>query len=263
MNIVVLGDCKSNGLNTMSWEVTNNPDVVVDISLKHEKQDKQVIKWFLSQRKKTGVATKLSTVDLRSASFKALLDYELEQSWPNHLKQTVYNYSKTGTTFQGYIAELKKHIQTYGKPDVVCITDYTDDHVYIRTNHQQEKHNAPVFRSLFEREYDNTIPYSKQIFEKRIKQGHVEYTSGQGYLNRKTKHSFYFLKRLCEYNNIKYFFVRFRNGTSSVVFDYKKTVDVTDINSIYTKVNGQHSLMSYKQQPMIAKKVQEYIDNAF
>lgn len=263
MNIVVLGDCKSNGLNTMSWEVTNNPNIVVDISLKHEKQDRQVIKWFLSQRKKTSNTTKLSTSNLHVASYKALFQYELEKSWPNHLKHTIYNYSKTGTTFQGYIAELKNHINTHGKPDLVCITDYTDDHVYIRTNYQQEKHNAPVFRSLFEREYDNTIPYSKQIFDRRLKQGLLEYTSGQGYLNRKTKHSFYFLKRLCEYNDIRYFFVKFRNSTSSVVFDYKKTVDVTDINSIYTKVNGQHSFMLYKQQPIIATKVQEYIDNAF
>lgn len=263
MNIVVLGDCKSNGLNTMSWEITKNPAVVVDISLKHEKQDKQVIKWFLSQRKKISDGNRISTADLRVASYKALNQYELEHSWPNHLKNTVYNYSKTGTTFQGYIAELNKHISTHGKPDVVCITDYTDDHVYIRTNYQQEKHNAPVFRSLFEREYDDTIPYSKHIFDRRIKQGNLEYTSGQGYLNRKTRHSFYFLKRLCEHNKIKYFFVRFRNGTSSVVFDYKKTVDVTDINSIYTKVNGQHSFDLYKQQPIIATKVQEYIDNAF
>ena len=261
---VVLGDCKSNGLNTMAWKTCKDLDIVVDVSLQFSKVTKPIIEWYLQERKRGVYSGPMGSVNyLQHIALKNYVTYEKQFGWPSYLNASnVYNLSKTGTTFQGYLADIKKHIAEHGKPDCVCVTDFTDDHVYVRTNHDGVKHSGPIFQSLLNSNYDpNVHPYSETIYNKRKEYGKNEIARGQEYLNRKNNHSFYFLTNFLERNNIPYFFVRFRETNSDKLFQKGPTLDLSAIHNMYMTDQGEHSLKLYSFQQTIAEFVNEYMVN--
>lgn len=261
---VILGDCKSNGQNTIAWKTCNNYDITVEVSLQFSNITKPIIEWYLKERK-LGVYTEpISIKYIQSIAIQKYKLYEKQFSWPTYLDfRKVYNLSRTGTTYQGYIADIKNHIKNEGKPNCVCITDFTDDHIYIRTNDNGTKHNSPVFQSFLNSEYNpEVIPYSENIYNKRQQFAKYELTAGQDYLNRKNSHSFYLLIKLLESHDIPYFFLKFREGAfSSELFKNKPTLDLSAIHNICTSKEGDHSLTLYSFQKTIAEIVQEYIVN--
>jgi len=259
---VILGDCKSNGQNTIAWKTCNNQDIVVQVSLQYSNITKPIIEWYLQQRKNGVYTEPISMKYIQSIAIKKYKIYEKQFSWPTYLNfDKVYNLSRTGTTYQGYIADIKKHIENEGIPSCVCITDFTDDHIYVRTNDGKTKHNSPVFQSFLDSEYDpEIIPYSQNIYNKRQQYARKEIAAGQDYLNRKNAYSFYLLTKLLDSHNIPYFFLKFRdNAFSSKLFDNKPTLDISAIHRICVSNQGDHSLTLYSFQKTIAEIVQEYI----
>jgi len=264
MNLVVLGDCSSNGLNCLAWQVTGDDNISVNFSLQYNSYYDEIIKWYMKQRKQGKYTDPIKMKYIRQQSLKALTAAELNVAWPSFLKtdnRKVFNYSLTGNTFQGYILDLKKHILNYGKPDCVCITDFSQDHVYVRVNSKNEKYSGIVYKNWLDSEYDsNIMSYSKQIFEKKQIHGKKEYNKGQVYLDRKSNHSFYFLKKFLQKNNIDYFFVKFLDQPISNVFDKDRTLNLQNIDQIYAdKDTGINSLSKYSCQSVIAQKVAEYL----
>ena len=117
MNTVVLGDCASSGNNCLAHQIIDNPKRIT-YSLAYHKQYKDIIKWYLEQERD-------HTVPLKRLQHTALKAYRLAEkqcSWPSDINGTVYNYSKNGQTFMGYLVDLKKHIENYGNPDTVIVT---------------------------------------------------------------------------------------------------------------------------------------------
>ena len=262
MNLVVLGDCASSGTNCLAWQVTGNDAVNVRFSLAYNNDYNEIIKWYMHQRKQGKFTDPVKMQYIQQQSLKALTNAELEVAWPTFLDCTVFNYSVIGNTFQGYISDLKKHISMHGMPDCVCITDFSEDHVYVRVNSNNEKYSGVVHRGWLGSEYNsNTMSYTKQIFDKKQKQGRKEYNKGQAYLNKKSNHSFYFLKKFLEKNNINYFFVKFRDYDLSSVFDKERTLNIQKMHQVYTdRYTGDKSLLKHNCQSKIAQQIQSRLD---
>lgn len=260
---VILGDCKSNGQNTIAWKTCNDYNITVEFSLQYGNITQPVIEWYLKERSRGVYTEPISMKYIQNIAFKKYKLYERQFAWPNYLNfNKVYNLSTTGTTYQGYIADIKNHLEQNKKPTCVCITDITDDHIYIRVNDNGVKHNSPVFQSFLNSEYNpELIPYSLNIYNKRQQYARKEIAAGQDYLNRKNAHSFYLLTKLLDNHNIPYFFLKFREDAfSSKLFEKKPTLDLSAIHRVCVSDNGDHSLTLYSFQKTIAEIVQEYIE---
>ena len=167
-SLVILGDCASNGANCIAGEVTGNKDVRVSYSLQYHNQYSDILKWYLKKRKEVKYTTPISMQLLQHESLKAYRQREMEVSWPSLLECKTYNYSWNGNTFQGYLSDIKNHIVLHGKPDLVAITCYTPNHVYVRVNSNKEKYNGIVHQTWIDRPYNkDTMSYSKAIYDKK------------------------------------------------------------------------------------------------
>ena len=267
-SLVILGDCASNGANCIASEVTKDDDVRVSYSLQYHNQYEQIIKWFLQKRKLNKHNDTIPFKLLQSESLKAYRQSEMEVAWHKLLDCKAYNYSATGNTFQGYLADIKKHIERHNKPDLVAITCYSPDHVYVRVNNQEEKYNGIVYPGWLDTPYDSdTMSYSETVYHKKQKQGKKEYASSQKYLNRKAYHSWYWLKKFLKNNDIDYFCIRYRHAVVADrtniaydLFETEKMLDIRELHDVYCHPkDGDKSLKKLEYQPIIAKKINQYL----
>ena len=205
---------------------------------------------------------------LQHESLKAYRQGEMEVAWHNLLDCKAYNYSATGNTFQGYLSDIKKHIALHGKPDLVAITDYTPDHVYVRVSNGKEKYNGIVHSSWIDRPYNSdTMNYSETIYNKKQKQGKKEIAWSEKYLNRKAYHSWYWLIKFLKSNNIDFFCIRYRYSLVADriniaydLFETERMLDISKVHNIYCHPkNGDKSAQKLQYQPIIAKTVNKFL----
>lgn len=267
-SLVILGDCASNGANCLASEVTNNNEVQVSYSLQYHNQYAQIIKWFLQKRKLNKSNDIIPLRLLQHESLKAYRQSEMEVAWHNLLDCKAYNYSATGNTFQGYLSDIKKHIELHGKPDIVAITCYTPDHVYVRVNNGKEKYNGIVHNNWIDKPYNpDTMSYSETIYNKKQKQGKKEIASSEKYLNRKAYHAWYWLIKFLKSNNIDFFCIRYRHSVvadrKNIAYDLftkEKMLDIREIHDIYCHPkDGDKSVKKLQYQPIIAKTVNKFL----
>ena len=72
MSLVILGDCATNGNNTMGPEIFDDPDIIMTFSVQYHLSttSKQAIKWFLSERKDYIKKNKITIKDLTNVALK-------------------------------------------------------------------------------------------------------------------------------------------------------------------------------------------------
>lgn len=267
-NLVILGDCASNGTNCIASEVTGNKDIRVSYSLQYHNQHSDILKWYLKKRKEGKYTNPISMQLLQHESLKAYKQREMEVSWPSLLEYKTYNYSWSGNTFQGNLSDIKNHVALHGKPDLVAITCYTPDHVYVRVNNNKEKYNGIVHPTWIDRPYNaDTMSYSKAIYDKKQSKGKKELSSSQTYLNRKAYHSWYWLTKFLKTNNIDYFCIRFRHpivenriNIAYDLFENEKILDLRHLHDTYSRpIDGDKSEVKLRYQPIIAEKINNFI----
>tara|TARA_R110000823_G_C15809093_1_gene488005 strand:+ start:53 stop:886 length:834 start_codon:yes stop_codon:yes gene_type:complete len=266
--LVILGDCASNGANCIASEVTNDNEVRVSYSLQYHNQHEQIIKWYLKQRQLGKYKNPISINLLQHESLKAYRQSEMEVSWPSHLECKTYNYSWNGNTFQGNLIDIKSHIASHGKPNLVAITCYSPDHVYVRVNNNTEKYSGIVHQSWIDKPYNaDTMSYSEAIYNKKQTQGKKQLASSQTYLNRKAYHAWYWLTKFLKTNNIDYFCIRYRHpivddrvNVAYDLFETEKMLDIRELHDVYCHPkDGDKSLKKLEYQPIIAKKINQYL----
>ncbi len=258
MNIVVLGDCASNGNNCFAHRIIDNPQRIT-YSLAYHKQYKDIIKWYLKQER-------YHTVALANLQHTALAAYRLVEkqcSWPSKIDGKVYNYSKVGQTFMGYLVDLRKHIATYGKPDSIIVTDYTENHLYIRTKVANESHEGIVYPTILDTKYNPELhTYSQALFDCRYHKAKVELTKSQNYHNRKSYHAFYWLKKYINELEIPVVYVTFRPNTS-ISSGFVNALDVSDIHNLYCGNNeyqdGEDSELKLKAQQILSDRINTHL----
>jgi len=267
-SLVILGDCASNGANCIASDVIGDKEIRVSYSLQYHNQHGQIIKWFMQKRKLNKHNDTIPLKLLQHESLKAYRQSEMEVSWPNLLDCNTYNLSWTGNTFQGYLADIKKHIASHGKPDIVAITCYTPDHVYVRVNNGKEKYNGIVYHTWIDKPYNpDTMSYSEIIYNKKQKQGKKEIASSAKYLNRKAYHAWYWLTKFLRANNIDFFCIRYRHADvadrPNIAYDLfkkEKMLDIREVHDIYCHPkDGDKSVKKLQYQPVIAKTVNKFL----
>lgn len=258
-NFVVLGDCATDGSNTLAYEVMHDKDIRLSFSLLYHRKYKEIIQWYMKCRAEGKITTPINMRFLQSEAINALDKEEIKIAWPALLN--AYNYSSHGNTFQGYHYDLKNHIEKHGKPNLVAIADFAADHVYVRLKHRNESYCGNVVQNWIGKPYKGTESYSENIYNKKQKHGAHQYTKDQTWLDRKSRIAYYCLIKYLEARDIQYFLINYRNNSMSNLFDKSKTLDLsTNFNKYNHKINGDLSYKKYNYQTVHAKQVKEYID---
>jgi len=259
-DIVILSDCATMGANCLASEVIGNEDAVISYSLKYHNMHNHIIKWYMQKRKEGRYTNPIRMSLIEHESVKAYEQAEMEVSWPLKLNSKVYNYSCHGNTFLGYLSDLKKHISKHGKPKKVIVTCFSPDHVYVRVNHNEQKYEGVVYQNWIDKPYNpDTMSYSKGIYEKKQKHGKKEYAKDQNYLYRKAYHSWYWLKKFLQKNEIDYFCVRYGKFLDYEFWKDEKVLDLSNIHKVYCNKDGDKSKLKLQYQPIIADKVEKFI----
>tara|TARA_B100001057_G_scaffold41620_1_gene37284 strand:+ start:1018 stop:1866 length:849 start_codon:yes stop_codon:yes gene_type:complete len=267
-NLVILGDCASNGSNCLASEVLGDDNAQISFSLLYHNMHNHITKWYMKKRSEGVYKNPITTSLLEHESLKAYNNAEMKVSWPFRLDTKVYNYSWNGNAFQGYLSDLKKHIMKYGKPQKVAVCCYSPDHVYVRVNSNKEKYEGIVYKNWLNRPYNPVaMSYSEGIYKQKQKYGKKEYSKNQYYLNRKAYHAWYWLKKFLRKNDIDYFCIRYRTAITASgeqnkayeLFENEKLLDLCDLHTIYNNANGDKSKLKLEYQPIIADKVTKFL----
>jgi len=265
-NLVVLGDCATDGSNALAWEVTGENDIQLSMSLLYHKRYSEIIKWYMKYRSQGKITGPIDLRFVQREAIQSLDKEEIKIAWPALLdseKLKVYNYSSHGNAFLGYFQDLKTHIEKHGKPNLVCIADFAEDHIFVRVKAGNETYCGYVIQSWLGTEYNaDVMSYSKQIFDKKQKHGKHQYSKNQTWHNRKAYHALYWLKKFLDTNEINYFFVNYRNNSISKLFDKDKTLDLSQsFNQYNDKIKGDISLAKYNYQSIHSEQVKQYINS--
>jgi len=170
MRILVLGDCASNGNNTMSHLIRGDDNTISQWSVSVDERMDTLQRWFLKEvSKRKDFTETINLNDLGTQSLKYIKQRELNAGWPSMLDPNweVFNLSKNGNHFARYTQQLVDWQQEHGDPDLVLVTDYTWSHVYFRFANNGTKYSfTPSFRLNGIKEYTGKESYPKNIHSK-------------------------------------------------------------------------------------------------
>lgn len=317
MSLVVLGDCATNGNNTMGFKIFQDPDLTISFSVPyHFVQGEHAIQWYLKKRKNSAQREKLnlsqlkgiaiqefvkefkvkhndvnkfqddylrnwyleetgltlndfeSDQHLKTAALKHLKKKDLENSWVNLLdynQEKVYNYAVNGNHFGNYLVRIRKHVEEYGKPDLVLITDYDADHIFTNIKYQGKRYTALMSDRYLYMEYDDNSTYPKEVYDLRRKRYIYEKSKTQDYLDRKSRRYQRLLEKYLENENINYKYILYHDHNLQFVKD-KDFIDLRPICQSWRAdstgeayLAGENSKKKFETQPDCAKIVQENI----
>jgi len=265
-NVLVLGDCASNGNNALGHLVYDNPHAVLTFSLQYHKKFDDIVRWFLRERKNGKfLDKKISIKNLNHVALKTLREEEKNISWPNLLNFNVTNRSINGNHFCNYILQLEKYCETIKNPDLVLITDYTPSHMVVYFTEDNKKYKFLCEPHAENEEYD----YHKHRYPRSIHQKKLTFIKKQNsyslqYQNNKTRRYLSILENKLHLKNIPYLFVLLREENRHF-FSPNKVIDLTDIKSQWDNgsggeyESGEISELKYNLQSSCAKKVEERI----
>ena len=270
-DLVVLGDCASNGSNTMLHEVFQDPEITATFSIQyHLINRKHAMIWYLKNRKAgSGGPLRLDQIEqeaneyhdrqfgeaqreqeatrefnrefkmdpkfqgtqvvewylsetgqssgdfgdpqqLRTAALKHLKQLEEQNSWVHlidHDRGGVYNYSVNGNHFGNYLLRIRKHVAQYGKPRLVLITDYEQDHIFTNVRHAGQRYTALMSPRYLYMDHDDQAVVSEEVYNLRRKQYVYEKNKPRQYRDRKSRRYQTLLEKYLEQEGIPYVYI--------------------------------------------------------
>lgn len=262
--IVVLGDCQSDGNNCLAHQILQQDDLVIDWSLKYHQRKSEVIKWMLSHK----TQQKLSLQTLEDTAFKFLRQKELEVAWPNLIKNyTVTNLSIRGAHSLGHHRRLKQWMENNSKPDLVILTDAMFDHFVVSFRYQGATKIFEKGLHYAESKW-NPDHYDQEIHEKIVEKLKIQMSRPRGWFERRHQHAHFFLLKFLKHYEIPWINLRFGEHDPANVKFFSKfmptDIDCQDIYSSYrASAVGEACLIKLQKQPVIATKIQDYLDTYF
>jgi hypothetical protein len=331
-DLVVLGDCASNGSNTMLHEVFDDPELTATFSMNyHLINRRHIMAWYLRNRKsgdnrtlrldqierlanehqaqELGVlggdgareATQefnreftmdsrfqghrlmdwylsctgqsrgdfADTEQLRMAALGHLKQLEEQRAWVRMLKNPlggVHNYSVNGNHFGNYVLRIKKHVAQHGKPRLVLITDYEQDHIFTNLWHDGQRHTALMSPRYLYMEPEDQAKVSSEVYNLRRRQYIYQRNKPRQYRDRKSRRYQALLEKYLKQERIPYLYILYMHENLPFVSDR----DFIDLRAIYDSwfidKNGEryrdgHSCKKkFDTQPVCARIVQERIE---
>lgn len=266
--ILILGDCHSDGNNCLAHQILNNDDLVIDWSLQHHKQHKEVIVWMLNQLKNQPTQQKIPVQTLEQNAWNFLRQKELEVAWPALINNyNVVNLSRRGAHFLGHFKHLKSYLQNNIKPDLVILTDTHLEHIVVTLHHEGR---LRIFEKAMN--YDasswNSKLYDKFTHDRIESLVKKQLTKPRAWLKRRFKLAHYFLMRFLQQQGIPCVYMTFGNfdpdDNEFFVNLMPVDIDCQTSWSIY-RPNQYQEICHAKlqQQPVIAKQVEKFLHAYF
>lgn len=313
MSLVILGDCATNGNNTMGHQIFDDPNISMTFSIQyHLITSEHAIKWYLKNRKTQSSKEKLnlsqlketairefnqefkienkfqgnylidwylketnqsandfsSSEEIKTIALKYLKKKDLENSWVNFLdynQEKIYNYAINGNHFGNYLIRIRKHVEQYGKPNLVLITDYSADHIFTNIKYCGKRYTALMSDRYLYMDYDDRAKYSEEVYNIRKEKYLYEKNQTQEYRDRKSRRYQRLLEKYLDNENIPYKYILYRQEN----YQFVKNKDFIDLRSIYQTwyadsegenyLSGENSKKKFDTQPDCAKIVQENI----
>jgi hypothetical protein len=292
-DLVVLGDCASNGSNTMLHEVFQDPEITATFSIQyHLINRKHAMIWYLKNRKagplrfdqierlasefqaqemgKPGgehgaheattefnrefnkdpkfqgtrmvewylSETGQSSADfgdpqrLRTAALGHLKQLEEQRAWVHQLENPqggVYNYSVNGNHFGNYLLRIRKHMAQHGKPRLVLITDYEQDHIFTNLWHAGQRYTALMSSRYLYMDHDEQAVVPEEVYNLRRKQYVYEKNKPRQYRDRKSRRYQALLEKYLEQEGIPYVYILYMHENLPFVAGR----DFIDLRHIY------------------------------
>jgi hypothetical protein len=258
MNVLLLGDCASDGSNCLNKQIIGEDSLSTEYNLSwYKKYHKLITLWYLRETKSK--RQRISDLnDIGDNALNYLHDKELEMSWAKNLdpKLQVTNLSKGGATAYGYYKRLLKYEETNnGTPDLILLTDYDPTHPWQRINLNGQKY-------FFEKGYDPRRPdfeINPKLKSPPMAQK-IAFSKSKFYFDTESneKRNFKIMSWFCRYlatNKYKFIKIKFYKGF--VEFDQDpEVVDCSDLFKKYTVLpRGTNGSIKLKVQDAICKRV--------
>jgi len=255
-NVLILGDCQSNGNNCLADEITETT-VLRTFSLRFHNQIKAGTRWVLKQKD----FPPCNISDLKNQVWRYIRKREIAIAWPSFLNADVTNMSINGAHYLGHCRRLQTYLKNNNKPDLVIITDYEFNHLAYSITHQRKKH---FFESLSGAAESNDIEILR-----REKMSFVQ-ARDRCWHTKLHRRSFAKLKNILDNNAIPYLILRFgqfskRNQTAFDSFlgcdidckDIRLSYTIDDANSEY---GAELSVKKFAAQKEIADRVNKFLN---
>jgi len=268
MNILLLGDCQSNGNNLLVPEILSTNTRIPYGLLYKDKYFQHVKKWYLKkliEDKKLDEFKKVvndinnkgeeisNYLRVSKEISKYLRVRQLERAWPSMIKQhNITNLSFGGRTAIGYLKSLQKYLESNPKPDRILITDHTPTHQVFRLAPNEEYYESSYeLGDDFQLNHRISIDEKKQ-FEIYQKAKFLYHKNPKTIVKRSLRFFKWFLKYL-DKNNFQYqliFFIdlfqeNFRTTTSIDCTKYYKEYHKSDGDDPNTKIKLQSSIANH------------------
>jgi nicotinamide riboside kinase len=255
-NVLILGDCQSNGNNCLADEIT---EVVVPrtFSLRFHNQIVAGTRWALQQKD----FSRCNISELKNEVWRFIRKKEMSMAWPSFLNANVINMSFNGAHYLGHCYRLKQYIKTNNKPDLVIITDYEFNHMAYSVTSDYKKY---FFESL------TRSNYSEDIEQKRQEKIKYVLSKERHWHTKLHRRSFRKLTNILDNNKIPYLTLRFgqfskRNQT---VFDSFLGCDIDckdmrlcyTIDDIQSEYGAELSVKKFAAQKEIAACVNKFLN---
>ncbi len=257
-SILILGDCHSNGDNCWDHVIRNNPDLFNEWSLTSYGQHEDLLEWYEKNTTKT-------LVD-KSQMLKSALEYLSQQeksvAWPVHLQNDyiIFNNSKNGNHCGRYLIQLKDHINKYGKPDLILISNYHWSRVFNEFTVDNQLYNFLSSVLVLELEWTEELGYSKKVLEKRKQEFINDNSKGPNFLREKTNKYHDELIKEIKQRNIPFAHCLFDNNVFTSI---DKHIDLTHISSKYWKFNDTENDMIGQNRSYRKKKIKKLRDKGY
>lgn len=262
MNILILGDCQSNGNNLLVPEIVPTETTIPYGLLHKNKFYKELRKWYLnelkaSKQKRLLIDTMKNIENIDKDLVQYLKKKQLEKAWPTYLdvNHTVTNLSFHDRTAIGYLRSLHRYLESNKKPDKILVTDHTPTHqvfrLYPRSKYYEVSYDPGdlfVFNNRISLDEDIQLQIyqkSKSLYEKNS--NHI--------IKRSLKLFGWFLKYL-ERNGFEYQVIFFHNIFKNS-FTSSKSIDCTHFYQQYFTEKGEIPLIKANLQNNIAQHIQK------
>lgn len=261
-SILVLGDCQSNGNNCLADDILEDK-APRTWSLRYHKQFGAAFKWYLKHRIANNIRGELPKGDFEFAVWAYIREQELKLAWPNLLSGfTVYNRSLNGAHFVGYQWRLRQHIEKFGKPDHVLITDFTFPHIASTFKFRGQRYVFEKSPNYGNTEWD-ADDYPLPVHEELVKRMTFQLAQPREWYIRKHTKSFNQLVRFMNYYGLNWTVVRFGDARQEnvEVFDniMGRGIDCIPLFKQYASLDGENGTHKQAIQKDIAAWVSNYL----
>ena len=263
-SILILGDCQSNGNNCLADEILND-SAPRTWSLRYHKEFGSAFKWFLKHRIANNVRDELPKGNLESAVWSYIREQELKTAWPNLLSiPTVTNRSLNGAHFVGYQWRLKRHLEQFGKPDHVLITDFTFPHIVSAFKFNGKQYLFEKSPNYGDNEW-NPDDYPLEVHQELVKRMTFQLVQNRDWYVRKHTKGFNQLVKFMQFHQLNWTVVRFGDIQQENIDVFDKImgrgIDCIPLFQRYIGTQGENSTNKLQTQQDIALHIQQYLDN--